>query len=99
MKHADQQMLLAELTDAMMLEWVQKGVPIYDEDGDVKGRRQPNASELQGILKRLGQCNLTVPNVGDNHLTRTAEILGRIGINDQPSDLPPLSLEDDAASG
>lgn len=99
MNHKQQQEKLAELTDAMMLEWVTKGVPIYDDEGDIKGRRQPNSGELQGILKRLGQCNLTVPNTGENSLTKTADVLAQIGITDLPSDLPPLSMEDDQATG
>ena len=86
------------MTDAIMLDWVKNGIAIYDDEGNELRRRQINASELNGILKRLHQCNLTVPNVGENDLTDTAAILGRIGITDEPSDLPPLSMDDDAAT-
>ena len=98
MDHKEQQEQLAQLTDALMLEWVRDGIPVFEEGVEIR-RRQINSGELQGILKRLGQCNLTVPNIGQNNLTRTADILGQIGITDQPSNLPPLSMEDDAATG
>lgn len=98
MSHKEDQEQLAQLTDSLMLSWVRDGIPVFDNEGVEVRKRAINAGELQGILKRLGQCNLTVPNVGENHLTKTRDILATIGVTDEPNDLPPLSMDDDAAT-
>ena len=90
---------MAAASDRMCLRWIEEGVPVYDDEGGIKYLRCPNAAELQAILKRLGQCNITVKGTADSDAGRMVEILARVGNFKDPEDLPPVSLEDDAATG
>lgn len=98
---------LAKLVDAKLLDWLQNGremvgpdgAPVLDETGQPM-RRDLNASEMDKVLKRLGQLGSPSSMAGTGgSADRLREAARRHGLKLSGRTLPPVSDEPDRETG
>lgn len=89
------QQQIAALADERLLDWVQHGKEIYDEDGgqifgpDGKPmRRDLTAAEMSCVIKRLGQCGVAAAPVPGSPIGQIVESLRERGVRLAIPDLP-----------